>query len=196
MKCIFDAPLEKKRCMKKEWDATDSDIRHKGPRGGSCQWPTWVVLMICELLIHGTCPSAVPSCIHTGYKTLYQEAPDKLPSVNFVGECHVIVEVMGETMTAIKLANVPQWLQLWTDSTTRRQILFTTLIIGVLAESGDIDPCVVSSCIFMEDETSKTQVDGIVKKMNVLTLFVRKNCWITITKLNNSSVDPSGDDAY
>ncbi len=71
-------------------------------------------------------------------------------------------------MTAIKQANAPQWLQLWTDSTTWRQIPFTALIIGVLAESGDIDPFVVSSSIFMEDETSETQVDGIVKKVNVL----------------------------
>jgi hypothetical protein len=114
--------------------------------------------------------------IHTVYKTLYQDAPDKLPSVNFEREGRVIVEVMGETMTAIKLANALQWLQLWTISTTQRQISFTALIIGVLAESGDIDPVVVSSCIFMEDETSKLQVDGIVKKVNALTLFVMHPC--------------------
>jgi hypothetical protein len=175
MKCIFDAQLEKKRSMKKELDATDSDARCKGSCG-SCRWPLWVVLMICELLIHSTRPSAIPSCIHTVYKTLYQEAPDELPSVNFVRECCVIVEVMGETMTAIKLANAPQWLQLWSNFTTRCQIPFTALIIGVIAESGDIDPCVVLSCIFMEDETSKTQVDGIVKKVNVLTLFGMHPC--------------------
>ena len=49
---------------------------------------------------------------------------------------------------------------LWTNATTRRQIPFTALIIGVLAESGDIDPVVILSCIFMEDETSEMQVDG------------------------------------
>jgi hypothetical protein len=124
--------------------------------------------MICELLINGTQPSAVPSCIHTVYKTLYKEEPDELPSVNFVRECCVLVEVMDETLTAIKLATVPQWSQLWTNSTTRRQILFTALIIGVLAESGDINPVVIWSCIFMEDKTSKMQVDGIVKKVNTL----------------------------
>ena len=120
--------------------------------------------MICELLINGTQPSAVPSCIHTVYKTLYKEEPDELPSINLVRECRVFVEVMGETLMAIKLANAPQWLQLWTNATIRRQIPFTALIIGILAESGDIDPCVVLSCIFVEDETSKTQVDGIVKR--------------------------------
>jgi hypothetical protein len=58
------------------------------------------------------------------------------------------VEIMGKTLMAIKLANAPQWLQLWTNATTRCQIPFTELIIGVLAESGDIDPaafCLVFS---------------------------------------------------
>jgi hypothetical protein len=124
--------------------------------------------MICELLINGTQPLAVPSCIHTVYKTLYKEEPDELPSINFVREYCVFVEVMGETLMAIKLANAPQWLQLWTNATIRRQIPFTALIIGVLAESGDIDPAVISSCIFMEDKTSEMQVDGIVKKVTCL----------------------------
>jgi len=77
------------------------------------------------------------------YETLYKEEPDELPSINFVRECRVFVKVMGETLTAIKLANAPEWLQLWTDATTRHQIPFTALIIGVLAKSGDIDPVVI-----------------------------------------------------
>ena len=128
--------------------------------------------MICELLINGTRPSAVPSCIHTVYETLYLEEPKELPCINFVRECRVLVEVMGETITAIKLANATQWSQLWTDSTTRRQIPFTALIIGVLAKSGNVDPVVVSSCIFMEDETSEMQADGIVKKVNTRLHYV------------------------
>ena len=144
MRHILGTPQETKRVMKKKWDDKDND-GHRTRRGGSRRWPTWVVLMICELLINGTRPSAVPSSIHTVYETLYLEAPDELPSINFVRECRVLVEVMGETITAIKLANASQWSQLWTDSP------FTALIIGVLAESGDVDPVVVSSCIFIRD---------------------------------------------
>ena len=44
-------------------------------------------------------------------------------------------------------------------------IPFTALIIEILADSGNIDPVVVSSCIFMEDEKSETQVDSIVIKV-------------------------------
>jgi hypothetical protein len=124
MKSLLKTPQETKRRMKKEWDDIDAD-GHSTLKGGSRRWPTWVVLMICELLINGTQPLAVPSCIHTVYETLYMEEPDELPSVNFVRECRVFVEVMGETLTAIKLANAPEWSQLWTDVTTRRQIPFT-----------------------------------------------------------------------
>jgi len=125
-----------------------------------------IVQMICELLINGTAPTAVPSTIQSIYEMLYDEPPEELPSVNFVRECRVVVEIIGETMVAIKLGHAEIWDQLWTDSTTRRQIPFTALIIGILADSGNIDPIVVSSCIFMEDERSETQVDGIVNKVN------------------------------
>ncbi len=150
--------------MKKEW-VNNYDDGHR-TRGGSHHWPPWVLQMICELLINGTAPTAVPSAIQSIYQTLYDEPPEELPSVNFVCECRVVVEIIGETMVAIKLGHAEIWDQLWTDSTTRRQIPFTALIIGILADSGNIDPIVVSSCIFMEDEISETQVDGIVNKVN------------------------------
>ncbi len=71
-------------------------------------------------------------------------------------------------MVAIKLVYAEMRDRLWTNSNTRRQIPFTTLIIGILAISGNIDPVVVLSCIFIEDEKSETQVDGIVNKVNGL----------------------------
>jgi hypothetical protein len=45
--------------------------------------------------------------------------------------------------------------------------LFTALIIGILGDENDIDPVVVSSCIFMEDERAETQADGILEKVCV-----------------------------
>ena len=81
--------------------------------------------------------------------------------------CRVVVEVMGETIAVIKLADTPSWNQLWTDGTTRRQIPFTALVIGLMGNGEVIDPIVVPSCIFMEDERSETQADGIcVHKLN------------------------------
>ena len=163
-KLLMENSHKTKRRMKKEWVNVYTDGHRT--RGGSRSWPPWVVQMICELLINGTAPTAVPSTIQSIYETLYNECPEELPSVNFVRECRVVVEIIGETLVAIKLGRAEFWDQLWTDLTTRRQIPFTALIIGILADSGNIDPVVVSSCIFMEDEKSEMQVDGIVNKVN------------------------------
>ena len=159
---LLESSSETKRHMKKEWEDSGSGKR---TRGGSRRWPTWVVLMICELLVNGTAPSAIPSNIQTLYETLYQEKPQELPSVWFVRRCRVVVEVMCETLAAIKIASASEWGQLWTDGTSRRQTSFTALIVGILTDAGDIDPVVISSCIFMEDETSQMQVDGLVNKV-------------------------------
>ena len=51
------------------------------------------------------------------------------------------------------------------DGTTRQQIPFTALVIGLMGNSEVIDPIVVSSCFFMEDERSETQADGIINKV-------------------------------
>ena len=98
------------------------------------------------------------------YETLYGETPEELPLVNFVRECRVVVEVVGETIAALKLAAAENWKQLWTDATTRRQIPFTALVIGLLGDEDNIDPVVISSCIFMDDEKAVTQGDGILSK--------------------------------
>ena len=90
--------------------------------------------------------------------------------VDFVRECRVVVEVMCETVAAIKIASSSEWSQLWTDATTRRQIPFTALIVGLLGNNGNLDPVVISSCIFMEDQRSQSQADRIVKKVNALCL--------------------------
>ena len=78
---------------------------------------------------------------------------------------------MGETIAALKLAGTSNWKQLFFDGTTRRQKSFTALIIGLLDEDGEdgnssIDPVVVSSCIFTEDETSENQAQGIIDKVS------------------------------
>lgn len=157
---LYESSNDTKLHMKKEWDAGQRNVR-----GGSRQWPAWVVLLICELLVHGTAPTAIPNNIQTLYTTLYGKAPEELPSVNYVRECRVVVEVMCETMAAIKLAESSEWGQLFTDGTSRRQISFTALIVGVLSDAGNMNPIVISSCIFSDDETSQSIVDAILDKV-------------------------------
>jgi hypothetical protein len=94
--------------------------------------------------------------------------------------CRVVVEVMGETIAAIKLAEAPSWSQLWTDGTTRRQIPFTALVIGLMGNGEVIDPIVVPSCIFMEDERSETQADGIINKVIMECVHKLNYCYRNI----------------
>ena len=161
-----------KRRMKKEWQ----DETAKSKQGGGRMWPVWVVQLICELLVNGTPPTAIPGNIRIMYETLYGEEPDDEPSVNFVRECRPIVEVIGETITAMKLADAESWDQLWTDGTTRRQIPFAALVIGILGDNDVIDPVVISWCIFMKDERSETQADGVLSKVSTIIANDQRKC--------------------
>ncbi len=92
-KLLMENSQATKGRMKKEWVNYYDDGRRTG--GGSRHWPPRVVQMICELLINGMAPTAVPSTIQSIYQTLYDEPPEELPSVNFVRECRVVVEIIG-----------------------------------------------------------------------------------------------------
>jgi len=135
-------------------------------RKGAAKWPLWVVQLICELLVSGTPPTSIPSNIEILYETLYSASPKSLPSVSFVRSCRTIVQVLGETISAYKLAKDDNWKQIFFDATTRRQVPFQAVIIGLMS-SVKLDPVIVSSCIFMEDETSEKQVEGILEKVSL-----------------------------
>ena len=140
--------------------------RVPGRQGGGKKWPLWVTAVCCDLLIHGTPPSAIPSSIGTLFVALTGEEPKELPSVNYVRQCRVLIQIIGETITAMKLAACPDWRQIFFDGTTRRQIPFSAVIITLMGdEPGSFDPIIVSSCVIMEDETSEMQVEGIVAKV-------------------------------
>lgn len=135
--------------------------RSVGRRGGSKRWPVHIVLLICELLVNGTPPSAVPANIQTMSAAMSGAEASELPSVNFVRQCRTVLQNLNETLSALRLGNASTWHQLFTDGTTRRQIAFQNLVIGLM-EDGKLDPVIVSSCMILEDETSETQVQSIV----------------------------------
>ena len=63
------------------------DMRRKravGKQGGASQCESWVVLLICELLIIGIPPTAIPSSIYTLYETLIGVETTEVPSVRFI----------------------------------------------------------------------------------------------------------------
>jgi hypothetical protein len=160
--------LDEYKLMVEELKSTKCNlhrVRVSG-RGGGRMWPLWVTEVCCDLLIHGTPPSAIPSNIGTLFVTLTGEEPKELPSVNYVRQCRVLIQIIAETITAMKLAAHPNWAQIFFDATTRRQLSFSAVIISLMGdEPGSVDPVIVSSCVIMEDETSEMQVTGIVAKV-------------------------------
>ena len=135
--------------------------RAVGRRGGSGKWPVHIVLLICELLVNGTPPVAVPATIQTTSAAFTGAEANELPSVNFVRQCRTVLQTLNETLSALRLGKADTWHQLFTDGTTRRQIAFQNLVIALM-EDGKLDPVIVSSCMILEDETSETQVKSIV----------------------------------
>ena len=73
---------------------------------------------------------------------------------------------------AWKLADAYSWLQIFTDATSRRQCAFQSLVVGILDKDGLLDPVIVSSCIFLENETSQKQFDTLVDKVSIFLMFV------------------------
>ena len=84
-----------------------------------------------------------------------------------------MVQVVGETIAAWRLADAKEWRQIFMDATSRRQCAFQALIVGLMDDTGKLDLVIVSSCIFLEDETSQTAFDSIVDKV--------RNCFDFIT---------------
>jgi len=57
------------------------------------------------------------------------------------------------------------WHQAFTDGTTRRQIAFQNLVIALL-EDGNLDPVIVSSSMYVENETSERCVQSILETVS------------------------------
>ena len=153
--------------------------RPVGRRGGAKRWPVHIVLLICEMLVNGTNPSAVPANIQTSCAAFTGVEAKELPSVNFVRECRVVLQNLNETLSAFRLGNATSWHQAFTDGTTRRQIAFQNLVIALL-EDGDLDPVIVSSCMYVENETSEQCVQSIletVSQTHILFLRLKSNTY-------------------
>jgi hypothetical protein len=93
----------------------------------------------------------------TLFAALYGEEPKKIPSLNYVRQCWVLVQIISETITAMKLAICSNWAEIFFDATTRRQVPFSAVIISLMGDGPDtIDPMIVLSCVILEDETLET----------------------------------------
>ena len=139
--------------------------RQVGRRGGGSKWPAHIVLLICEQLVNGTPPSAVPANIQSMCAAFTGANSNELPSVSFVRSCRTIVQIMNETLAAMRLGGAEKWFQMNTDGTSRRQTAISNLIISVL-DGTELDPVVVSSCMYLETESAENHVKAITDQVS------------------------------
>jgi len=112
----------------------DLTLVSKAGRRGGAIWPLWVTEVCCELLASGSSPSAIPSSILTLFATLYGEEPQKIPSLNYDRQCRVLVQIISETIKAMKLAVCPHWAEISFDAMTRRQVPFLAVVISLMGD--------------------------------------------------------------
>ena len=108
------------------------EIKHERPvgrQGGSLKWPVHIVLLICELLLNGTPPSAVPANIKTMSAAMTGQEVTDMPCIKFMRKCCVVVQNLNSNLAAMRLGEADEWHQLLTYGTSRRQISFQNLVI-------------------------------------------------------------------
>ena len=91
----------------------------------------------------------------------------KLPSMSYGEECLTVLQILNDLLGAYKLVIHATWKQLCTDGTTRRQIGFQSLVIGLLTKKV-FELGIAYSCIFMDDETSEMKLKGIKDKASIV----------------------------
>ena len=172
------ADESKQRVALERMQMIQLQIKRERPlgRGGGSRWPVHIILLICEMLVNGTPPTAIRKNIQTSSAAFTGKEAEVLPSVNFIRSCRVVLQNMNETLAALRLGKAESWHQLFTDGTSRRQIAFQNLVIALM-EDGKLDPVIVSSCMVVEDETSENQVKSILETVStvqcVLDMFTR-----------------------
>ena len=139
-------------------------------RGGGKRWPVHIVLLICEMLVNGTHPSAVPANIQTSCASFTGAEADELQSVNFVREFRIVLQNLNETLSALRLVSADTWHQVFTVGTARRQIAMQNLVVALM-EDGNLDAVIVLSCMYVENEASERCVESIVETVSGCCLW-------------------------
>ena len=129
-------------------------------RWGSGRWLVHIVMLIWELLVNATPPSAVFANTQVMSDVLLGSEVSELPFVNYVHEWRVVVQNLNVMLAAFRLGKSKTWNQIFTNGTTHCQITFQNLVIGLMSE-GNFQSVIAFSCIFLENEMSENQVEAV-----------------------------------
>ena len=139
--------------------------RPVGRPGGFKRGPVYIVLLICEMIVNVTHPTAVLANIQSSCALFMGVEATELPCANFVRQCRVVLQNLNETLSTFRLGNADSWHQVFTDGTKRRQIEFQNLVIALM-EDGDLDPVIVLLCMYVENETSVICLQYIIETVS------------------------------
>lgn len=78
----------------------------------------------------------------------------------FSFRCRGVLRIIGETLSAYRIAKSEKWHQIFTDGTSRRQISMTGVIVSIM-EDDNVIPLLLSSCHVAKGETSEDQAEAI-----------------------------------
>ena len=106
--------------------------RPLGRTGGLKRWLMYIFLLICEMLVNGTHPTAVPANIQSSCALFTGVEATDLPCVNFVRQFRVVLHNLNEILSDFRLDNADSWHQVFTDGTTRWQIAFQNSVIALM----------------------------------------------------------------
>ena len=87
-------------------------IKRENPVGWKCgvrRWPVHIVILICELLVNGSPPSAVPKIMQTHSAYFTGAEAEELPTVDFVRKTRTVVENINLLFAGMRLGNVSSW---------------------------------------------------------------------------------------
>ena len=188
---VHDKYLEMKSLVNQKTDTKECELntmnklhfkkeRTTGRRGGGSKWPLKVVQLVIEQLVNGTPPTSI-RCNIASFLALSTTSDkiEQLPSLSFIRECRLAIQIIGETLTAYRLACAPKWEQVFTDGTSQRQIALQNLVIALL-EDNILKPLILSSSIIPEDETSEKQANAIMLKVREILSYqycnITRNC--------------------
>ena len=120
-----------------------------------------------KLLANGIPPSAVAKTMQT-YSAYFTGAEaEELPTVDYEQKTRTVLEKLNLMFTGMRLGNATTWYQLFICGTSRRQIAFQNLVIGIM-EGDTFDSVIASSCVFLENESEEKQVKAIKSKVSQL----------------------------
>ena len=113
----------------------------------------------------------MPANIQTISAAITGQEVTELPCINFVRKRRVVVQNLNSTLAAIRLGEADEWHQLFTDGTYQRKIVLQNLVIAFMVDS-KLNPVIVYSCMFLEDDKSDNQVKSIRKTGNIECEYV------------------------